>query len=509
MMRRLLVLLLCAIFVEGLVSRAAAAATKDGLFKCLDSSKTISADKVNDNYCDCADGSDEPDTSACIMLLGEHLIGNGKAAPFKCAHSSFSQSIPTHWVNDGLCDCCDGSDETSGLISCPNTCAKAGKERAQNEKKELAMLTAARRVKADMVKKAHKSMKEMEKEIPKLEKEVNSLTYQLAGQARRLEGLEKKEVAEKAAVTALFEEWTAKKDEYAAGCVGWRQTPDCDPLRPRQKSNDGDCLKFIHSGQSGYCVCGELREGAPSPQERGRGHGEEDAGEFDDLDMDMDDDEDNDHHKADDSDGTVMSRVLHNFTCDHADLQCGYVCRHGGTAGTYGPAPRSPKHFTLAEADALRTLKVETERKHADAVARLAGNKERVVAGPGVGELLRTLEGESFTFDHKEFTYTLRPFVGIYQSDLGNAAQPEEGMTIGLWSGFANTTYASWSKDKFDYAQMLFANGDRCYNGIVRSAEVQAVCGPHHLLAHVEEPSMCRYRLVFETPAMCDEQRLA
>lgn len=34
-------------------------------FKCKDGSQRIPLSKVNDDYCDCLDGSDEPGTSAC------------------------------------------------------------------------------------------------------------------------------------------------------------------------------------------------------------------------------------------------------------------------------------------------------------------------------------------------------------------------------------------------------------------------------------------------------------
>ena len=34
-----------------------------GAFACLSGDKTVPAERVNDNYCDCSDGSDEPGNS--------------------------------------------------------------------------------------------------------------------------------------------------------------------------------------------------------------------------------------------------------------------------------------------------------------------------------------------------------------------------------------------------------------------------------------------------------------
>lgn len=71
-------------------------------FRCEKSGKLIPVEKFNDNYCDCPeDGSDEPRTNACA---------NGKFICLKHV-KSFPESIPSAWVNDGVCDCCDGSDE--------------------------------------------------------------------------------------------------------------------------------------------------------------------------------------------------------------------------------------------------------------------------------------------------------------------------------------------------------------------------------------------------------------
>ena len=65
---------------------------------------------VNDDYCDCADGLDEPRTGACPDTLF-----HCPCAPHRPKHVFASR------VNDGVCDCCDGSDEWKS-DTCPNTC---------------------------------------------------------------------------------------------------------------------------------------------------------------------------------------------------------------------------------------------------------------------------------------------------------------------------------------------------------------------------------------------------
>ncbi|KAL7642759.1 UNVERIFIED_CONTAM: hypothetical protein RMT77_006047 [Armadillidium vulgare] len=76
--------------------------THGSVFKCKLSNKLISSDKVNDDYCDCPeDGADEFLTEACDNAV------------FHCKSSKigYPSKIVSAWVNDGICDCCDGSDE--------------------------------------------------------------------------------------------------------------------------------------------------------------------------------------------------------------------------------------------------------------------------------------------------------------------------------------------------------------------------------------------------------------
>ena len=45
-------------------------------------------------------------------------------------------------------------------------------------------------------------------------------------------------------------------DTGSACLVGWRQTGDCDPLGPREKTHDLSCHATVRADASGYCECG-------------------------------------------------------------------------------------------------------------------------------------------------------------------------------------------------------------------------------------------------------------
>ena len=92
---------------------------------------TIPDAQVNDDFCDCADGSDELQTGACTNSV------------FECACTPHQpKKVFASRVNDGVCDCCDGADEwRSG--ACPNTCVDEAK--AQLEVAQRASLRRARR----------------------------------------------------------------------------------------------------------------------------------------------------------------------------------------------------------------------------------------------------------------------------------------------------------------------------------------------------------------------------
>ncbi|CCD24149.1 Gtb1p NDAI_0C04900 [Naumovozyma dairenensis CBS 421] len=76
-------------------------------WKCLNNPEIeINWDQINDNICDCPDGSDEPGTFAC------NLESSSSSSLFYCENDGFiPRFISKSKVMDGVCDCCDCSDE--------------------------------------------------------------------------------------------------------------------------------------------------------------------------------------------------------------------------------------------------------------------------------------------------------------------------------------------------------------------------------------------------------------
>ncbi|GAB1610072.1 glucosidase 2 subunit beta isoform X1 [Argonauta hians] len=140
------------------VSMASVYSGKTDNFSCLDNSITVPFNYVNDDYCDCPDGSDEPGTAACI---------NGK---FHCTNAGFIPNyIPSSRVNDGFCDCCDGTDEYSEIISCPNKCIELGKKAMEERMKIHKMQLEGFATKQEFINEGKKAKEEKKTKLVELE----------------------------------------------------------------------------------------------------------------------------------------------------------------------------------------------------------------------------------------------------------------------------------------------------------------------------------------------------
>ncbi|KKF92486.1 Glucosidase 2 subunit beta [Ceratocystis platani] len=162
-------------------------------FSCINYPGTnINPSQINDNSCDCPDGSDEPGTAACASLdvlsppqplpgAASGTTQTSNALPgFWCANSGhIGAYVPFMFVNDGVCDydlCCDGTDEWAGAggVKCPNKCAEIGKEFRQKAAENQAALDRALKKKTDILTQAQKLRLQITQRIAALQQELKT-----------------------------------------------------------------------------------------------------------------------------------------------------------------------------------------------------------------------------------------------------------------------------------------------------------------------------------------------
>ncbi|KAH0792899.1 glucosidase 2 subunit beta-like [Histomonas meleagridis] len=144
-----------------------------GTFICFDKSRVISLLKLNDNYRDCDDGSDEPETP------------EGKLSDFYCANDGYIPNYIPRWsINDGICDCCDGSDEIHNpRANCSNICSNLESQR----KKMIKEFTDSYQEGINQLKKLKR---EGSKELSSFKKQKRKIKSEISSTKNRIKQLE-------------------------------------------------------------------------------------------------------------------------------------------------------------------------------------------------------------------------------------------------------------------------------------------------------------------------------
>jgi protein kinase C substrate 80K-H len=151
-------------------------------FKCFDGSNPQAV--LNDDYCDCLDGSDEPGTSACRKTL------------FYCQNTGHKPvKIPSIKVNDGICDvdCCDGSDEwLKG--SCPNICKELAEREANTEREYEALRQRGAVQKLKLIRQAKEIQQDKRSQLIEMRKNIAEYSAQKHHEASKQYHLESRVV---------------------------------------------------------------------------------------------------------------------------------------------------------------------------------------------------------------------------------------------------------------------------------------------------------------------------
>ncbi|KAL6259018.1 hypothetical protein P5V15_008940 [Pogonomyrmex californicus] len=470
-------------------------------FECLDGSRLIPFTRVNDDYCDCGDGSDEPGTAAC---------GNGF---FYCENTGHQPVyIPSSWVNDGVCDCCDTSDEYASRVECVNNCNELGREaRLEQQKAEqlaregnklrLELVTRGKTIKTEHQSRLAKLRTDYtEAELIKREKEM------LKKQAEELESvaLEKYKPTE-TEQPSTTEEGVEEGGEEAIG------------EEDSKVSEAEDYFKMLDSDSSGTVTIIELQTRATFDKDRNGVVSEEEAlyflgnkkevtlQEFVDIawanikpffmleqgifkgaaDKDEIDEqqptEDLDHENVDD-------REIHEG--DEEDVP----------EEEHEKEPSEPEvqydeetQALIDEANSARERFQEAEKAINELQSEIRGLEEKLDRDYGPEEVFASLDGECFEYTDLEYVYKLC----LYSQATQRSKSGGSSVNLGHWNDWVGPTGAKYTKMKYD-------RGLTCWNGPARSTIVTLSCGTENKLVSVSEPSRCEYAMEFSTPALCN-----
>ncbi|XP_055794999.1 glucosidase 2 subunit beta-like isoform X4 [Salvelinus fontinalis] len=199
-------------------------------FLCIDGSKMIPFDQVNDDYCDCVDGSDEPGTAACP---------NGR---FYCTNLGYrSHYIPSSRVNDGICDCCDASDEYRSQTPCQNTCRNLGQRERAEVEGQMRVLGEGLRLKQQLIEEGVLTWREKQAQLRDLQRVSDDLQTQL-------DDLRKEEARRKEEADALRERE-----------IGARETADNSPTSHYRPESPISVFKELDSNRDGSITVDEVQ----------------------------------------------------------------------------------------------------------------------------------------------------------------------------------------------------------------------------------------------------------
>ncbi|XP_044040437.1 glucosidase 2 subunit beta-like isoform X2 [Siniperca chuatsi] len=378
-------------------------------FLCIDGSKIIPFEQVNDDYCDCEDGSDEPGTSACPR------------GRFYCTNLGFRPHyIPSSRVNDGICDCCDASDEYNSHAHCQNTCWNLGQRERAYVEGQMRTLDEGLQLKQQLIEEGVLLWREKQAQLRELQQVAEDLQIKLEEHRRR------KHEADQ------LKEQTLKALE--AGDSGLRH----------QNSTVNSIFKLLDSNKDGSITVDEVQAKVALI------HDEE--------------------------------RVLSEDEAVIKDT-------HGTPGSLVGEDPHLMAADRAAEWEATKLKKVEEAYETVN--MEISDLRKKLTIDYGTDWEFLFLNSQCYKLKVYEYTYTLCPFNQVTQKSTAGTE-----VSLGKWGMWAETP-------KNQYSQMVYENGEPCWQGGSRSTTVTLTCGTETALRSVKEPSKCQYIMDFQTPVAC------
>ncbi|GJJ68775.1 protein kinase C substrate 80K-H [Entomortierella parvispora] len=486
-------------------------------WKCLDGSKTIPFNAVNDDYCDCPDGSDEPGTSAC---------GTGH---FHCANvGHVASDIKSSRVNDGVCDpeCCDGSDEYNGAIHCPNVCDEVGAEAGLERERVRAIEAEGSRLRKVYIEHGQNTKLQwtedlfglrertttVKKEATKAKEQLDLANEELD---KFLEGSKATREAERRAQLKPYLEQQTQRLIRVKESKAFLEKALQDLKENYNKNYHDLAVKNTVSGFDELMGTGTVGDQEVEETEETVAATEEYQPPTADQALEGEQSPDRQFSALQDESYSIQREIgrLHDLLVgmkheynteynDEAVLKAIQIAddfevewdtslnEFKGELPIDIPVedsddgPEAEKFKAVADEKQSAFDSASEEQRVVEEKIRDIEKKQRVDFGPD-GTFVRMMD-ECFEFKDIEYTYSLCMF--------GSANQKSHSTTfLGKFS--------NWVGD--DYNTQMYTGGTKCWNGPDRSVKLIMTCGTVNEIVSVAEPEKCEYVFKMQTPAVC------
>ena len=446
-------------------------------FTCLSSGEVLDISALNDNYCDCEDGSDEPGTSACP---------NGK---FYCKNKNYKpKTISSMFVDDGVCDCCDGSDEEEG---CKNTCKEDGAALRKELEDTIRDVRQGLMLKGKMLSGNEINKEEIGQKVAVMEKKINATGILVQKLEARIKVINDALLEEK--TNKILEDKAADASESEGEGEGEGEDEDYDEEEYDEMMKDDEGAEETDEDIGRKIASRWTRDpdaaAAQSDSEGAGEEGEASGGARGGKPENWDDEEDGPWEAPPKEEGD-------EFDFDTFEKEAETIEGDGDLANKetesfisiFKKGLHIVKNLFEKSEHAKVQDELEKQRKELNRMKEELKRMENLLTFDfGEGNRFLPFYGECFSKVIEKYTYKICPF--------DNAKQ--DHTNLGEYKGLGD-----------DQKSLRFADGTGCWNGPKRSIVVNLRCGLKNDILKVEEPNVCEYVASFSTPLVCETEDL-